>query len=392
MTERKASRDPLTSYFLDLAGVQVMSREEEVEAFRRIQSLEAKTVSLLLEASPVPAAEALAAMREDEEVKEVCSGDDGRTESVHRVLEGPLPARLLGPFVQVARLTDAGRAWMTAAMAEFDCGAPDGGPDDPVLVRRPASLLRRVKESAEAARSRKMEFVGSNLKFVVSVAKKYHKHHMSQSLGDLIQEGNIGLMKAVDRYDVDRGYKFSTYAMWWVRHHIQRALTDKEPAIRLPVNTVETVFKVRRATSRHIMRTGEAPSAEQLVEQTGLSLDKVRRAMALRSQPMVSMSAPVNEIDPDYSLADILVDPESESPHESLTKKRLAAEMKRAIRGLNPSESKIIRCRFGMDGKDPMTLQEIGDDMQLSRERIRQVEAIALGKLRKNTSWGRDGI
>ena len=239
-------------------------------------------------------------------------------------------------------------------------------------------INRRMSIGEAKARRAKKEMVEANLRLVISIAKKYTNRGL-QFL-DLIQEGNIGLMKAVDKFEYRRGYKFSTYATWWIRQAITRSIADQARTIRIPVHMIETINKLNRISRQMLQEMGREPSPEELSERMQMPEDKIRKVLKIAKEP-ISMETPIGD-DEDSHLGDFIEDSSGESPLDSATMESLKNATNEVLAGLTAREAKVLRMRFGIDMNTDHTLEEVGKQFDVTRERIRQIEAKALRKLR----------
>lgn len=252
-------------------------------------------------------------------------------------------------------------------------------------IKANSRILKRILANVDEGRARakiaKSELIKANLRLVVSIAKKYTNRGL-QFL-DLIQEGNIGLMKAVDKFEYRRGYKFSTYATWWIRQAITRAIADQARTIRIPVHMIETINKLIRTSRYLVQEMGREPRPEEIAEKMEIPLDKVRKVLKIAREP-ISLETPIGE-EEDSHLGDFIEDKKFMLPSEAAVSLNLAEQTRKVLATLTPREEKVLRMRFGIGEKADHTLEEVGQDFTVTRERIRQIEAKALRKLRHPT-------
>ncbi len=385
---RGAVEDPTRLYLGEMGRVPLLTSEQEVEIGRRIEAGQTE-LRRALGAIPKAVHELISLgdrlRRGEVAAEDVIVPGDG-TELGREELEPIL--RAFARLRRYARASAAHREAIQAiverlplkpsllhglvarmrALSAKEAGLPE---------RRWKTLLARIETSDTAVREAKRELTEANLRLVVSIAKRYLRSGLP--LLDLVQDGNLGLLRAVDRFEYRRGFKFSTYATWWIRQAITRAIADRGRTIRIPVHVVETLNRVTRATRELTANLGREPTPEEIARRARVPARRVRFTLEV-SPKTVSLETPIGE---DTALGDLLEDTSIAPPTDELESRDLSREVERALAELKPKERDVLRLRFGIGGEKARTLEEIGERYGLTRERIRQIEMKALGKLRR---------
>jgi len=394
-TSRSSDEAPnfLGVYFREMSGLGVMSPDEELSIATRIAGLRrtywgalfsyppfidpiATVIESKLEAEDLPRSEVEALrvasrnLRERETRVNKHEYDTACATLVERMSEVDVDG-----IVSEVLLTD---------LEQLDQGKREGlslAVNVPRQGSRPfEAYIARVRGAAHELRDAKNAFVKANLRLVVSIARRFN--HGRMPLQDLIQEGNIGLMKAVDRFDYRKGFRFSTYGSWWIRHAISRAIADKGRAVRLPVHMIDAYHKLAKAKRELEMVNGRDATTDELAKATGIAAVKIERMGGLLLDQAISLDRPVSG-DDDRRVVDFLEDTDAVAPGENLEAEAISEQVRQVIHMLRPIEADILRKRFGLDDDSEKTLKEIGEQYSLSRERIRQLQEQALGKIRR---------
>ena len=345
LVERGKKAGKLSSKDLMVLEDMNLSSEETEKFYDRLESL---GIDVLGDDALLPVDEdALPELEELEEIEEVTEEEMNEAEAMADTFSTDDPVRMY--------LKEIGKVPLLTPEEEQE-------------------LAKRMAEGDEEAKRRMAE---ANLRLVVSIAKRYVGRGML--FLDLIQEGNLGLIKAVEKFDYTKGYKFSTYATWWIRQAITRAIADQARTIRIPVHMVETINRMRQATNQLVYQNGHEPTPEELAKAMDMSVERVREIQRMAQEP-ASLESPVGE-EEDSSLGDFVADENAEAPGKAADRAMVAQQINQALKSLTPREEKVIRLRFGLDDGRPRTLEEVGRDFGVTRERVRQIEAKAIRKL-----------
>ncbi len=375
----------LSAYFRDLSELTILTAEQELAIAKHIEQLELEFWQLALAYGPaLPVVTSALAQHPDAA---------GEVTALSRMPVARGEADRVSPAMQkivvALRLADSDRLFVEDVMLAVDLAVRGSKRSEvPKVVsvqsQRFANWHQRLRIAHRQAASARADFVRANLRLVVSIARRFN--HGRMALADLIQEGNLGLIKAVERFDYRRGFRFSTYASWWIRHAISRGLADKGREVRLPVHMIDAQHRLNRARRQLTATLGRTPTSEELSQATGTELDKVEKMRGWLLEQSISLDRPVGGGGDSESrtLAEVLVDPDGTTTIEdSMAEASTTEEVREVLSELRPIEADILRQRFGLDTERELTLKEIGDKYQLSRERIRQLQEQALAKMRR---------
>lgn len=363
-------RDHLSTYFRDMACIAVLRPEQELAAAKEIEKTEIECWEILLRFAPVTTlicrriSSVVALLPDRPSLRDLAT-----LQNVAQANAEPHRGRAIVRAARKLAAIDSDRTLLTAARKAV-ANVPLSTPT--------RAWLRRVDHAQKAASIARHNFVTANLRLVVSIARRFH--HSRIALADLIQEGNLGLIKAVERYDYRRGFRFSTYASWWIRHAISRAIADKGREIRLPVHVVDASHRMAKARRQLTAALGRQPTGEEIAAATGWPIDKVDMLRAWHVEQPMAIDTPTHG--EGLALAEILEDPNTASPFADLVRDACTTGVRDLLGQITPIEAEILRQRFGFVSEE-LTLQEVGAKVSLSRERVRQLQEQALSKMRR---------
>jgi RNA polymerase primary sigma factor len=391
---KRADDEPasfLAMYFRDMAELDVLRPEQEFETARKIEEMEIDLWRTILAFAPGAAWIMDTVERAVGKPLNDAKGYRAAAERARKKSSIQARSRFEKSVAQLAaklRSIDIDRLYLDAALVEIQRvgratrGLPfEGAVSFSTSTKAFGEYVKTVAAKALRLKAAKNEFVKANLRLVVSIARRFN--HGRLPLADLIQEGNIGLMKAVERYDYRRGFRFSTYASWWIRHAISRALADKGRAVRLPVHMIDAYHRIAKSQRELQSKLERPPTTQEIAAATGIETEKLEKMKTFLSETPVSLDRPISDED-GRRLIDVLVDPnEGPAVPEQMVSTETQSEMLKLLSGLKPIEADILRKRFGLVNDRERTLKEIGDEYRLSRERVRQLQEQALGKMRR---------
>ena len=353
-----------------------LSSEETEKFYDQLESLNIDVLSD--DALPPVDEDALPELEELQEIEEVTEEEMNETEAMADTFSTDDPVRMylkeIGKVSLLSADEEISLATAMSAGVEAKQKLEEAEKNGTELSEEEMKALKSAVKKGERSKQRLAE---ANLRLVVSIAKRYVGRGML--FLDLIQEGNLGLIKAVEKFDYTKGYKFSTYATWWIRQAITRAIADQARTIRIPVHMVETINRMRQATNQLVYQNGHEPTPEELAKAMDMSVERVREIQRMAQEP-ASLESPVGE-EEDSSLGDFVADENAEAPGKAADRAMVAQQINQALKSLTPREEKVIRLRFGLDDGRPRTLEEVGRDFGVTRERVRQIEAKAIRKL-----------
>jgi len=368
--DSKPGSDSLSHYLSDMSAFKVLNGVQEIEAVRKIEELEGDFVKYMLSNRGF----CRNALHRLEKILKSSKENTKDANAIILSVSGSSPSKkAMYNFIRFIRFSDAGRQWMHLSYISAQ---------DPIQSSSRQAWIKILKQKFVLQANAKNNFILVNLRLVIAIAKHYAKVSSALSISDLIQEGNIGLMRSVERFDVERGFKFSTYAIWWIKHHVRRSLENKGLSIRIPTHLSGKGYKIGRIEAKYYAKHGESIPVEILAEESQIAVKKVKAILATRGRNVLSLDAPIGSTQGDSSFIDILQDSESDSPLDTYASKKRNGDVRNILSCLNEREADIIRLRFGLDDGEELTLKEVGDKFNLSRERIRQIEFNALKKLR----------